>query len=145
MPLVIAGIIQDEAYFNEFVKPWIDGKSITYTGPVGPPERDALFKEAYAVLHLNLLPERFGLVMAEANAAGVPLIAMDRGSCREVIADGKTGFLVNDTSEAAEAVGRIDDINRTDCRKHVEENFSIDCMVDGYEKVYREIFEKEAG
>ncbi len=144
MPLVIAGIIQDEGYFNELVKPYIDGKSITYIGPVGPPERDALFKEAYAVLHLNLLPERFGLVMAEANAAGVPVIAMDRGSCREVVADGKTGFLVNDTGEAAVAVGRIDEINRADCRKHVEENFSIDCMVDGYEKVYQEIFEREA-
>ncbi len=145
MPLVIAGIIQDEAYFNELVKPWIDGKSITYIGPVGPPERDALFKEAYAVLHLNLLPERFGLVMAEANAAGVPVIAMDRGSCREVIADGKTGVLVNDVDEAVAAVGRIDEINRDDCRKHVEENFSVDCMVDAYEKVYREIFAKVAG
>jgi glycosyltransferase involved in cell wall biosynthesis len=143
MPLIIAGIIQDEAYFNELVKPHIDGKSITFIGPVGPPERDALFKEAYAVLHLNLLPERFGLVMAEANAAGIPVIAMDRGSCREVIADGKTGYLVNDTSEAVAAVGRVDEINRADCRKHVEENFSIDCMVGAYEKVYAEIFRRE--
>ncbi len=145
MPLVIAGIIQDEAYFNELVKPHIDGESITYIGPVGPPERDALFKDAYAVLHLNLLPERFGLVMAEANAAGIPVIAMDRGSCREVIAHGKTGFLVNNTDQAAAAVAKIDQINRPDCRKHVEENFSIDCMVKGYEKVYQQIFEKEAG
>ncbi len=144
MSLVIAGIIQDEAYFDDLVKPYIDGESITFIGPVGPPERDALFKEAYALLHLNLLPERFGLVMAEANAAGVPVIAMDRGSCREVIADGKTGFLVNDVEQGAAAVARIDEINRADCRKHVEENFSIDCMVDAYEKVYQEIFEREA-
>jgi len=144
MPLVIAGIIQDESYFNELVKPHIDGRLVSYTGPVGPPGRDALFGEAYALLHLNLLPERFGLVMAEANAAGVPVIAMDRGSCREVIADGKTGFLVNDTDEAAAAVGRIDGINRLECRKRVEENFSIDCMIDGYEQVYREIFQRQS-
>ncbi|RKY06208.1 MAG: glycosyltransferase family 4 protein, partial [Planctomycetota bacterium] len=74
-----------------------------------------------------------------------PVIAMDRGSCREVIAHGKTGFLVNNTDQAAAAVAKIDQINRPDCRKHVEENFSIDCMVKGYEKVYQQIFEKEAG
>jgi len=83
-------------------------------------------------------------VMAEAMAAGVPVIAMDLGSCREVIADGKTGCLVNNVDEAVKAIERIDNIQRTDCRKHVEDNFTIDKMVEGYEKVYQQIFEKEA-
>ena len=142
MDLIIAGIIQDQDYFDNLVKPHIDGASIKFIGPVGPVERDALFKEAYAVLHLNELPERFGLVMAEAGGGGVPVIAYDRGSCREVIADGKTGFLVTNVAEAVEAIGRIDQIKPEDCRRHVEENFSIDCMVAGYEKVYEEIFKK---
>lgn len=141
--LIIAGIIQDENYFNEKVKPCVDGKQITYIGPVGPPERDALFAQAYAVLHLNELPERFGLVLAEAMAAGVPVIAYDRGSCREVVADGETGFLVNNVDEAVEAVSKIDLIDRKACRRRVEENFSISKMVDGYENVYKEIFQRE--
>ena len=99
-----------------------------------------LFKEAYAVLHLNELDERFGLVMAEANGAGVPVIAYDRGSCKEVIADGKSGFIVNDVDEAVAAVKRIETIDPQACRKHVEDNFSIDCMVAGYEKAYEQIF-----
>ena len=143
MDLIIAGIIQNQEYFDNLVKPFIDGKSIRFIGPVGPVERDALFKEAYAVLHLNELPERFGLVMAEANGAGVPVIAYDRGSPREVIADGKTGFLVTNVAEAVQAIGKIDLIDPQACRKHVEENFSIDCMVAGYEKVYEEIFRRE--
>jgi len=143
MELMIAGIIQDEHYFNENVKPHIDGKQITYIGPVGPVERDALFKEAYAVLHLNELPERFGLVMAEAMAAGVPVIAYDRGSCREVVADGETSFLVTNVDQAAEAVKKIDSIDRTACRKRVEEFFSIPTMVQAYEKVYVDIFRLE--
>ena len=49
-------------------------------------------REPARLLHLNTIPERFGLVLAEANAAGVPVIAMDLGSCREVIAEGQTGF-----------------------------------------------------
>jgi glycosyltransferase involved in cell wall biosynthesis len=143
MDLIIAGIIQDQAYFDNLIKPHLNQSSIQYIGPVNPEARDALLKEAYAVIHLNLIPERFGLVMAESMAAGVPVIAMDLGSCREVIADKQTGYLVNSVDEAVEAVGKIDKIDRKKCRQHVEENFTIDKMVSGYEKVYEEIFLQE--
>jgi glycosyltransferase involved in cell wall biosynthesis len=141
--LIIAGIIQDQQYFDDLVKPHINDTSIKFIGPVNPVQRDALLKEAHAVIHLNTIPERFGLVMAESNAAGVPVIAMDLGSCREVIADGQTGFLVNNVDEAVEAVAKIHSIDRKQCRRRVEENFTIDRMVSGYEKVYAEIFERE--
>jgi glycosyltransferase involved in cell wall biosynthesis len=143
MDLIIAGIIQDQDYFDNALKPHINGSSIQYIGPVNPVQRDALLKEAYAVIHLNTIPERFGLVMAESMAAGVPVIAMDLGSCREVIADGQTGYLVNNVDEAAQAVARIGSIDRKQCRRRVEENFTIDRMVCGYEKVYAEIFKRE--
>lgn len=143
MDLIIAGIIQEQAYFDNLVKPHLNQSSVQYIGPVNPVQRDALLKEAYAVIHLNLIPERFGLVMAESNAAGVPVIAMDLGSCREVIEDKKTGFLVNNVEEAVEAVGKIDQLDREDCKRRVEENFTIDKMVEGYEKVYEEIFRRE--
>jgi glycosyltransferase involved in cell wall biosynthesis len=142
--LIIAGIIQDQNYFDTLIKPQINDSSIQYIGPVNPVQRDALLKDAYAVIHLNLIPERFGLVMAESMAAGVPVIAMDLGSCREVIADKQTGYLVNGVDEAAEAVGKIEQIDRKKCRQRVEENFTIDKMVSGYEKVYEEIFQRQA-
>ena len=142
--LIIAGIIQDQKYFDDLIKPHVNDTSIKFIGPVNPVQRDALLKDAYAVIHLNTIPERFGLVMAESMAAGVPLIAMDLGSCREVIEDKVTGFLVNSVDEAVAAVGKIDTIDRKNCLKRVEENFTIDCMVSGYEKVYEEIFRREA-
>jgi len=145
MELILAGIIQDQDYFNKEVKPHVNDKSIRFIGPVNPEQRDALLKEAYAVLHLNTIPERFGLVMAESMAAGVPVIAMDLGSCREVIADGETGWLVNNVDEAVGAIDKIDRIDRRKCRQRVEENFTIDKMVSSYEKVYAEIFRREAG
>lgn len=141
--LIIAGIIQDQGYFDNLVKPHLNNSSIQYIGPVNPVQRDALLKEASAVIHLNLIPERFGLVMAESMAAGAPVIAMDLGSCREVIADGETGYLVDNVEEAVEAVGKIGQIDRKKCRRRVEENFTIDCMAAGYEKVYEEIFRRE--
>jgi len=142
--LILAGIIQDQQYFDTMLKPHFDDKLIKFIGLVNPVQRDALLKEAYAVLHLNTIPERFGLVMPEAMAAGVPVIAMDLGSCREVIADKQTGYLVNNVDEAVEAVGKIDSIGRKKCREHVEQNFTIDKMVERYEKVYEEIFRREA-
>src|SRR6202167_1456212 len=90
--LLIAGIVQDTSYFRDEIQPHLDQSRIRYVGPVGVEEKNALFAQAFALIHLNTIPERFGLVLAEANAAGVPVIATDLGSCREVIEDGKTGL-----------------------------------------------------
>jgi glycosyltransferase involved in cell wall biosynthesis len=144
LPLLIAGIIQDQTYFREQVEPHLD-QSIQYLGPLDVPGKNELFGRARALLHLNTIPERFGLVLAEANAAGVPVIAMDLGSCREVIEDGRTGYLVTSVSEAVEALERVEEIDRAACRRRVQQCFSIETMVQAYERVYAEIFRLEAG
>jgi glycosyltransferase involved in cell wall biosynthesis len=141
--LIIAGIIQDEAYYRERIEPQIDDEKVRYIGPVGIAEKNELFARACALLHLNTIPERFGLVLAEANAAGVPVIAMDLGSCREVIEDGRTGFLVDNVEQAVRAVERIAEIDNSACRRRVEQRFSIETMVTAYERVYSTIFERE--
>ena len=142
--LLIAGIIQDRTYFEEQVEPHLDDRQIRYIGPVDVPGKNELFAHARALLHLNTIPERFGLVLAEANAAGVPVIAMDLGSCREVIDDGRTGFLVNNVNEAVQALQELANVDRTVCREHVQNRFSINTMVDGYERVYDEVFDQQA-
>jgi glycosyltransferase involved in cell wall biosynthesis len=142
LPLLIAGIIQDRAYFREQVEPHLDS-TIRYIGPVDVAGKNTLFATARALLHLNTIAERFGLVLAEANAAGVPVIAMDLGSCREVIEDGHTGFLVNGVDQAVRALKRLDEIDSSACRQRVQERFSIETMVEAYERVYRTIFELE--
>src|SRR6266567_3225311 len=142
--LIIAGIVQDKAYFREQIQPRLDDKNIVYIGPVDAEGKNELFARARVLLHLNTIPERFGLVLVEANAAGVPVIAMDLGSCREVIKDGETGFLVSNVAEAVRAVGRISELDRRACRSRVQQYFSIDTMVEGYERVYSTIFDLEA-
>jgi glycosyltransferase involved in cell wall biosynthesis len=144
MRLIIAGIIQDEAYFREQIRPHLDDHNVLYLGPADVKGKNELFARARALLHLNTIPERFGLVLVEANAAGVPVIAMDLGSCREVIKDGQTGFLVDNVTEAVRALGRISEIDRRACRSRVRQYFSIDTMVEGYERVYATIFDLEA-
>ena len=143
LPLIIAGIIQDQAYFQQMVQPHL-GQKIRYIGPVDVSGKNELFARARVLLHLNTIPERFGLVLVEANAAGVPVIAMDLGSCREVIKEGQTGFLVNNVHQAAHALGRLSEIDRKTCRQRVAQYFSIETMVEAYERVYATIFELEA-
>jgi glycosyltransferase involved in cell wall biosynthesis len=143
LPLVIAGIIQDQNYFREQVEPQLD-ETIRYIGPVDVAGKNELFARARALLHLNTIPERFGLVLAEAGAAGVPVIAMDLGSCREVIEDGRTGFLVNTVNEAVEALNRVHEIDGVRCRERICRLFSVETMVQGYELVYARIFDLEA-
>jgi len=143
--LIIAGIIQDAAYFEEQVKPHLDGVKVRFIGPVDVAAKNELFARAYALLHLNTIPERFGLVLAEANAAGVPVIAMDLGSCREVISDGATGFLVGNAQEASRCLERVPQIDRSACRQRVEQCFSVATMVEQYERVYSMVLGMEAG
>jgi glycosyltransferase involved in cell wall biosynthesis len=144
LPLLIAGIVQDREYFHQQVEPHIDNKQIRYVGPVDVQGKNELFAQARALLHLNTIPERFGLVLAEANAAGVPVIAMDLGSCREVIQEGKTGFLVDNVDEAVRALKRVSEIDRDECRKRVRQRFSIETMVEAYERVYSKVFALKA-
>jgi glycosyltransferase involved in cell wall biosynthesis len=140
--LTIAGIVQDRGYFEEQVQPHLN-ESVRFVGPVDVAGKNELFASAYALLHLNTLPERFGLVLAEANAAGVPVIAMDLGSCREVIADGVTGFLAGGVDEAVQCLDRVGEIDRAACRQRVVERFSVDTMVRGYERVYADVLGRQ--
>ncbi len=141
MPLILAGIIQDEAYYEQEVKPFLDNKKITYIGSVGPIERDKILGEAYALLHPINFNEPFGLSVVESMACGTPVIAFPRGSMPEIIEDGVNGLLVNDLEEAVSAVKKINTLNRLQCRRIIEKRFSKERMVEDYLKVYRRILE----
>jgi glycosyltransferase involved in cell wall biosynthesis len=138
--LVIAGLIQDQNYFDEKIKPNVDDKQVVYKGNAGPIERDELLRNAFAVLHPIRFREPFGLSVAEAMMCGTPVIAFNRGSMPELIRDGETGFLVENISEAIQAVGKIHSIDRNYCRSWAMEMFSMEKMVDGYIKVYEKIY-----
>ncbi len=134
--LLIGGIVQDQNYFQECLG---DDPQVVYLGALDVDQKNDLFRQAYALLHLNTIPERFGLVLAEANCAGIPVIAMDLGSPREVIAHGETGFLVHSVDQAVQALDQIPSLDRRACRQRVEQKFSMSAMVKGYEQVYARI------
>ena len=134
--LIMAGIIQDQEYFQREIAPAIDGCAVQYVGSVGPQERDRLLGHALALLHPINFAEPFGLAVVEAMACGTPTIAFPRGSMPEIVRDGETGFLVRDVDGAVDAINRIGEVSRIRCREEAERRFSSERMVDEYLRLY---------
>jgi glycosyltransferase involved in cell wall biosynthesis len=137
--LIISGIIQDQAYFNEKIEPFINDEDIVYVGSSGPDKRDALLSNAYALLHPVNFEEPFGLSVAESMFCGTPVIAFVKGAMQELILHDRTGFLVQNIDEAAERVSDISGIRRKFCREWAESRFSKKKMIADYINVYRNI------
>jgi glycosyltransferase involved in cell wall biosynthesis len=87
------------------------------------------------------IEEAFGLVLAESMACGTPVIAFAKGATPEIVADGRTGYLVGDEDEMLRAVARIGEIDRAECRRHVEHDFSVDRVVREYEGCFRRVLD----
>ena len=140
--LIIAGIIQDDNYFEKQIKPFIDDSNVQYIGSVGPQKRQEIMGGALALLHLIYFDEPFGLSVIEAMACGTPVIAYGRGSMPELIRHGETGFIVNDVDAAAQAVSKIKTLDRHVCSKAVEQYFSARRMAHQYVEVYHQILQQ---
>ncbi len=137
--LIISGLIQDEEYFNEKVKPFINNDDVVYVGNSGPRERNKLLGEAFALLHPISFNEPFGLSVAESMLCGTPVIAFNKGSMPELINNTKTGFLVNTIEEAAAAVDGINSIERGYCMEWAASKFTQEKMTEDYLNVYNKI------
>jgi len=140
--LILAGIIQDEVYFKEKVKPYLND-DISFIGSANPEKRNKLLGNALALLHPINFAEPFGLSVVESFACGTPVIAFNKGSMPEIISNGENGFLVSSTEEAVSAVINIADINRSFCRQDAEKRFSSQRMVKDYIKAYKMILENK--
>jgi glycosyltransferase involved in cell wall biosynthesis len=147
IPLVIAGNIprEHQEYFQTQISPHVDGTFISYVGPVNDVEKNSLLGRARAFLMPILWDEPFGIVMAEALACGTPVVGLKRGSVPEVVADGVTGFVCSDVNEMVQAVGRVDQLERTACRGRAEAMFSEDTVVEGFLEIYRQLLSARSG
>ena len=94
----------DEDYFAETIRPLLSTPGVEFIGEIGDAQKSEFLSGAIALLLPIDWPEPFGLVMIEAMACGVPVVAFNRGSVSEIVEDGVTGFVVEDETSAAGAV-----------------------------------------
>ena len=78
------------------------------------------------------------MVVVESMAAGTPALAYARGAMPELIKDGETGYLLGTEDEMIDALRTVERLDRKRCCEWVKQNFSVERMVDGYERLYKE-------
>jgi glycosyltransferase involved in cell wall biosynthesis len=138
LPLIIAAKLDavDRPYFAEYIEPRLDNDQIRWIGEVDEHRKGELLSRARCFLNPLQWKEPFGLTMIEAMAAGCPVVAFNRGSVPEVVADGQTGYVVDDVDEMIEAVNHIDRLDRAQCRRFAIDHFDVSRMTDRYEELY---------
>lgn len=122
----------DLPYFNQEIKPLIDGQQIEFIGEIGPAEKNDFLGHAKGLLLWLNWEEPFGLVVTEAMACGTPVIVNPRGAMPEIVADGETGFLVQTLAEMQAKLDEVGQIDPRACRNRVNKYFSAEKMADEY-------------
>ena len=142
-PLVIAGEAdkdsESQVYFERLVEPHIDGSQVVYFQNVAGDQKARLLATAHALLAPISWPEPCGLSVIEAMASGTPAISFRHGAASEVIADGRTGFLVNDVDGMVRAVSDSGHIDPLACATYARRRFSPSMMATRYLRAYRKV------
>lgn len=139
--IMLAGKIHEPGerkYFEESIRPLL-GAGVEYVGEIGGNAKVEFLGRAAALLCPITWAEPFGLVMAEAAAVGTPAIAFSEGAVPEVVAHGRSGFVVRNIDEMVAAVGRIEEIDPKECRRWAEEEFGPPLMVERTVAAYRKV------
>ncbi|MGH9514133.1 MAG: glycosyltransferase family 4 protein [Terriglobales bacterium] len=146
--LVIAGSVFDYCehrdYFDSLILPRLNER-IRFVGLVGGARKADLLAGARCLLVPSLVPETSSLVAMEALASGTPVVAFPNGALSDILDHGRTGFLVNDDEEMADAILECDSISRQVCRNEAERRFSSARMFAEYMDLYLTTMGAEAG
>jgi glycosyltransferase involved in cell wall biosynthesis len=137
-PIVLAGKLSEpheREYFDAEIQPRL-GDDATFVGEVDMTGKQELAGRARCLVFPICWDEPFGMVMIEAMACGTPVVALNRASVPEIVADGVSGFIADGPADLAAAIREVDRLDPAACRRHAEQHFDVAIMAAGYERVY---------
>jgi len=134
IPIRIAGPATE--YFEQAIKPELDGRSVEYVGELGHEGKVALLGGAIATLFPSTGLEACPLVLMESMACGTPVVGLSQGPVPEIVAQGVGGIHVEDARSLAPAIERVQSLDRAGVRRLAVERFDVSRMVDGYVRVF---------
>jgi len=137
IPLKMAAPAND--YFNQVIKPEVDGRLIEYVGEVRGREKAEFLSRARAFIYPGQHGEPFGLVLVEAMASGLPVVALNKGSVPEIVKHGTTGWIGETEQDLIEGLERVALLDRESIRRYAKEHFSTECMVNRLEDLINRI------
>lgn len=141
LPIKIAAKVDraDRDYFEQTIEPLLKQPHVEFIGEIGDHQKAEFLSNAHALLFPIDWPEPFGLVMIEAMACGVPVIAYRHGSVPEVLEDGLTGYIVDGMEEAVEAVAKLPLLSRPAIRRRFEQRFTARRMAEDHVALYERL------
>lgn len=134
---------EHQAYFTGEIVPRL-GRRRRFLGPLGFRQKRRLLATARCLLVPSLVPETSSLVAMEALACGTPVIAFPAGALPDLIEHGRTGLLVADEREMAEALETIRAIDPDACRSAARERFSAAAMARRYLDLFTRLAQQRA-
>lgn len=137
----------EQRYWQEQVAPLLETHDVSVVVNANHAQKVEVLRGAAVLLFPIQWPEPFGLVPVEANACGTPVVAFANGAVPEVVKHGRGGILVDPADGVDGLVAAVDQaegLSRLGCRRHAVEHFSARRMVDGYERLYRQLVAADA-
>jgi len=128
----------EREYFEREIEPLLASDVQLYEN-VTHNEKIEILGRACAMVFPIRWPEPFGLVMVEAMACGTPVVTTNWGAAPEIVDDGVTGFRRDGEDDLVDMIGHVGDLDPAACRRSVEERFSGEAMVRGYEALFRKL------
>jgi len=128
----------EREYFEREIEPLLASDVELYEN-VTHDEKIDLLGRACAMIFPMRWPEPFGLVMIEAMACGTPVVTTNWGAAPELVDDGVTGFRRDGEDDLVDMIARVDTLDPLRCRRWVEDRFSGEAMVRGYEAVFEQV------
>jgi glycosyltransferase involved in cell wall biosynthesis len=141
--LIVAGsvypLLYHQKYFAREIIPRLKraGNQVKYVERPSFAEKVDLIRNAQALLITTEIDETSSIVAMEAAACGTPVVAFRRGALPEVVAEGVTGFLVQDVAEMVSAIPRTREIDSEQSRRHAQQHYSAARMAEAYAELYR--------
>jgi glycosyltransferase involved in cell wall biosynthesis len=141
IPIELFGDSYDPDYTRERIEPRRGDPGVAVHAAIPRPALWERMARAAVVLCPSRWAEPFGMVAAEAQACGTPVVAFKRGAFEEVIVDGVTGFLIepDDLRAAAAAVRAAPRLSRSACREHAERSLDLARTLDAHERLYQRL------
>jgi len=131
LPLRLAAPVND--YYRQAVAPRVDGRRVQCAGELRGRDKAQFLARARALLYPIRRPEPFGLVLVEALASGLPVVAYDRGAVAEIIDHGRTGWLGREPEDLLTGLERVEKLDRQAVRREAEVRFSAERMIQDLE------------
>lgn len=142
MALKIMGKIQDPHYWEKLTEKYkmVD---FEYLGFLNTDQLQKELGKSKVMLFTSKWVEAFGIVIIEALACGVPVIAYNLGGPSEIIKDNQVGFLVdaeNGVDGILDKISSLNSIKRSECHKYVIDNYSSNVFSDKLLALFKPYF-----